>query len=82
MANRARDKVHEMTTVIARRQVIWIENDTIGDGDFKPLLARALREYADLVERGGPDPEQPEVFKSPNGTRFTCFFGTWLGELV
>jgi hypothetical protein len=68
--------------MIVRRQVIWIENDTIGDGDFKPLLAHALREYANLVERVGPDPEQPEVFESSNGTRFTCFFGTWLGDVI
>ena len=76
-------KVAALTTsVIARRQVIWIENDAIGDRQFGPLLAQALREYAEIVGRGGRDPEQPEVFESSNGTRFTCFFGTWLGEQV
>ena len=71
----------EPIDITARRQVIWIENDSIGDGYFRPLLAQALREYADLVERGGPDREQPEVFESSNGTRLTSFFGTWLGEV-
>lgn len=66
----------------ARRRMIWIENDQIGDGYFAPLLAEALREYAGFVEGDYPVKHQPEVFVASNGTRITGFSGTWLGDEV
>lgn len=70
--------------VIAHREVIWIEHESMSDVDYWSLLARALREYADKVEalHDGPNPEQPDIFDASNGVRLTAFFGTWLGELV
>lgn len=70
--------------VIAHREVIWIEHESMSDAPYWPLLARALREFADKVEalQGRADPEQPDIFDASNGVRLTSFFGTWLGELV
>jgi hypothetical protein len=71
-----------MTEIIARRLVMFIENDTIGDGYWNPTIVKSLREYANLVEKGKAGHTSPEVYESPNGNKITTISGTWLGELL
>jgi len=68
--------------IIARRSVIFIENDTIGDDWFNPLLVQTLREFAEMVEKKHAGHEGVEIYNSPNGTKLTIISNIWYGTLL
>jgi hypothetical protein len=68
--------------MIARRWIIVIENDTIGDGYWMPTVAKALREYASLIEAGKLGNTFPHVYESEEGNRLIATGGTLCGELL
>jgi hypothetical protein len=76
--------------IIARRLVIIIENDTIGDGQWEPMVKQTLQEYIDLIEDGPwiktvdrkPYGDDMDIHISKNGNKLTAIPGTWFGELV
>lgn len=68
-------------SIIARRIIIYIENDTIGDGYWVPTVAQSLQEYASMIVRKLAGNDMPEVHEAPNGNKLTVIGGTWLGEL-
>jgi len=72
----------KINDINARRLAIVIENDTIGDNLFNPLLVEALRDYANMVEQHRAGHEGVEVYNSPNGTKLTIIANTWFGTLL
>ena len=60
---------------IKHREVLILENDKIGDELFVPEVAKSLREYADLLERGILGHEACDVYEGPRGTRITAIGG-------
>ena len=66
--------------MIARRAIVVIENDEIGDEVWFPLIVKTLREYADYQEATKGCGHFPQCFKSSNGNKFTVYAGTYLRE--
>jgi len=68
-----------------RHLVVYLENDTIeADGIAKSGLfcfeaARALREYADMVDSGHAGRHACETYTSTGGTRLTAIGSKWSG---
>ena len=64
---------------LKRVLVVYIENDTIGDGLFFTEAADALREYVDMVNTGVAGRERCEIYEGPRGTKLTAIGVAWNG---
>lgn len=73
-------RVTDPTYYPRRRVVIIIENDTIGDGFWEPLVVKTLRDYADHSGKTGGSGDWPQCFRSPNGNKITIYSGTYCEE--
>ena len=60
---------------------IHLTNNVIGERMFAPVLADALREYADALVAARPVANF-EAFVSTNGTKITATIGWYDGEPV
>jgi hypothetical protein len=66
----------------SRIEVIYLQNDTIGDGVFIHEVAKTLREYADMLEKNQAGREHVEIYENPRGTKLTAIGVTWYGERI
>ncbi len=62
--------------------VLLIQNETIRDDTWNPLLIETLREYADMVEKKHAGHEGIEKFFAKNGNKLTVIANTWYGTLL
>ena len=62
-----------------RIAVLYIENETIGDGFFAVEIVNTLREYADMVDRGEAGHLQCEEYIGPRGTKLSIIAGGGCG---
>ena len=60
---------------------INLSNNTIGERSFAPVLAAALRDYADSLDAPRPV-KNFEIFVSDNGTNITAAIGWCEGQPV
>lgn len=58
---------------VIRRKVIIIENDTIGDGTWNPLIKETLMEYLNDPSYSNED---MDIHISKNGNRLTTIAGS------
>jgi hypothetical protein len=63
---------------VIRRKVFIVENDTIGDEHWKPLIKETLLEYFNDPSYGN---ELVDIHISKNGNRLTTISGSWFGIL-
>ena len=63
---------------VIRRIVFTIENDSIGDGYWKPLIKETLMEYFNNPLYGNVS---IDIHISQNGNRLTTIAGSWFGVL-
>jgi hypothetical protein len=66
----------------SRIEVIYLQNDTIGDGVFIHEVAKTLREYADMLEANQAGREHVEIYEGARGTRLTAIGATWYGKRI
>lgn len=66
----------------SRIAVLYVQNDTIGDGVFVRELAATLREYADMIERNEAGREACEKYDGPRGTKLTVIGAAWNGDRI
>ena len=66
----------------SRIAIIYLQNDTIGDGIFISEVAKTLREYADIIENNLAGRRHLEIYNGPRGTKLTAIGATWYGEQI
>ena len=65
-----------------RIAVLYLENETIGDGFFASEVARTLREYANAIDAGKAGRHGCEIQEGEQGTRLTAIGVAWNGERI
>ena len=63
---------------VIRRKVFIVENDTVGDGYWNPLIKETLLEYLNNPSYGR---EHMDIHISKNGNRLTTIADSWFGVL-
>ena len=74
--------MHEYKDLVERNAMIFMENDTIGDGVFVPEMAKTLRQYADMIEARKAGHDVVETFTSAGGTRLVKVAGPYYGQCI